>query len=414
MTQTQTLQARFDAALRLPTPAVRYELTRQVSERYAGQHVMAVAYWLAELEAFASSGACTIERLPTLVAERVASWEPRRGALEYVDFVSQQRVRWREQSLEIITAEWAVDSSNASRTFVVGASRELVEAFYTEYTHWTLGTRDEVMVFDHGEWSRDQSLFASIQSSSLEQLVLAESLRTQLVTDLERFFASRELYRELDVPWKRGALFIGPPGNGKTLTIRALAKHLKVPVFYVKSFAGHHNPHHGIGAVFQRARQSPGCMMVLEDLDTLISEYNRSFFLNELDGFALNDGLCIIATTNHPEALDAAIIDRPSRFDRKYHFTLPAKLERHRMINRWFANRVERARPTESTIAQVAADTEGFSFAYLKELCVSAAMEWVASGGRMDDALVTQCKLLRSQMNSKRIAGLVAPIGPRG
>src|SRR5881396_1229792 len=60
----------------------------------------------------------------------------------------------------------------------------------------------------------------------------------------------------------------------------------------------------------------------------LIDEENRAFFLNELDGFAANTGVVVLATTNHPEKLDPAILDRPSRFDRKYYFSLPAPRER--------------------------------------------------------------------------------------
>ena len=66
--------------------------------------------------------------------------------------------------------------------------------------------------------------------------------------------------------------------------------------------------------------------MVLEDLDSLINDGNRSFFLNQLDGLENNDGLLVIGTTNHYDRLDPAITKRPSRFDRKlfvYSYNLP-------------------------------------------------------------------------------------------
>lgn len=62
---------------------------------------------------------------------------------------------------------------------------------------------------------------------------------------------------------------------------------------------------------------------------------NRSFFLNELDGFATNVGIVALATTNHPERLDPSILDRPSRFDRKYPFELPVMAERQSYIELW-------------------------------------------------------------------------------
>lgn len=93
--------------------------------------------------------------------------------------------------------------------------------------------------------------------------------------------------------------------------------------------------------IFQRARAEAPCLLVLEDLDSLITEENRSFFLNQVDGIEDNDGLllvCVsllkllqprksslvdlspsrqIATTNHFDKLDPALSNRPSRFDRK-------------------------------------------------------------------------------------------------
>ncbi len=59
------------------------------------------------------------------------------------------------------------------------------------------------------------------------------------------------------------------------------------------------------------ARRSAPGLVALEDLDALIEDENRAFLLNELDGFADNEGVVVIASTNHPEKLDPAILDRP-------------------------------------------------------------------------------------------------------
>lgn len=69
--------------------------------------------------------------------------------------------------------------------------------------------------------------------------------------------------------------------------------------------------------VFGKARLLAPCVLILEDLDSLINDRNRSFFLNQLDGIRGNDGLLLIATTNHFDRLDPGLADRPSRFDRK-------------------------------------------------------------------------------------------------
>ena len=69
--------------------------------------------------------------------------------------------------------------------------------------------------------------------------------------------------------------------------------------------------------IFNKARQLSPCVLILEDLDSLINNRNRSFFLNQLDGIVGNDGLLVVATTNHFAQLDPGLSSRPSRFDRK-------------------------------------------------------------------------------------------------
>ena len=107
-------------------------------------------------------------------------------------------------------------------------------------------------------------------------------------------------------------------------------------------------------------------------------------FLNELDGFAGNTRVVVLASTNHPERLDPALLDRPSRFDRKYTFELPAPAERAAYVSAWNAKLEADARLSDGGVAAVVEQTEGYSFAYLKELYVSSLTEWVAEGAEAD------------------------------
>ena len=171
-----------------------------------------------------------------------------------------------------------------------------------------------------------------MQAASFDDLILANDLKETIRKDFNRFLESRDSYERLGIGWRRGALIIGPPGNGKTHCVRALVKELSVPCLYVQSLS--HN-HYTMEQVFDRARGLSPCVLVLEDLDSLVNDQNRSFFLNQLDGFEQNPGLIVLATTNHPDRIDNAIIDRPSRFDRKYHFDLPTSAERQRYLEAW-------------------------------------------------------------------------------
>lgn len=86
---------------------------------------------------------------------------------------------------------------------------------------------------------------------------------------------------------------------------------------YVKSFRSWKGEEGAMADVFEKARQMAPCVLILEDLDSLINDKNRSFFLNQLDGLEGNDGLLVVGTTNHLDRIDPALKARPSRFDRK-------------------------------------------------------------------------------------------------
>ena len=264
---------------------------------------------------------------------------------------------------------------------------------------------DEVLVFDNGFWQKNHDLYESIQSATFDNLVLPGELKAEIQRDFAAFFASKDEYAKYGVPWKRGVLLYGDPGNGKTHTLKALVNQLGVSALYVRSFATRGEPEQFcIARIFQRAREMTPCLLIFEDLDSLINNGNRSYFLNELDGFAANSGMFVVATTNHPERLDPAIVDRPSRFDRKYVFPLPSEELRAEYLALWHRQVQEDLKLSDEGILALAAATEGFSFAYLKELWLSAIMDWMRKGhegGSMDTVMLEQVDILRSQMSSE-------------
>ncbi|HWF88524.1 MAG TPA: ATP-binding protein, partial [Pyrinomonadaceae bacterium] len=262
----------------------------------------------------------------------------------------------------------------------------------------------EILVYHDGYFRKDKQLLNSIKSATFDNLVLPDSLKRQIENDFQQFFNSREVYERYRIPWKRGAIFIGPPGNGKTHALKALINQLGKPCLYIRSFKSEDDTdEYNMSEVFKRARMNAPCVLVLEDLDSMIDDDNRAFFLNELDGFDSNTGVVVLASTNHPEKLDSSILERPSRFDRKYYFQLPADAERRAYIEKWNCELQPEMRVTEKGIAHVVRDTHDFSFAYLKELFVTSMIQWLSSGsaGSMDDVLQGQTKLLREQMSSK-------------
>ena len=258
------------------------------------------------------------------------------------------------------------------------AARELIAA---SASHSARLDEGDVLIFDDDVWKKDTKLWKRVQNTKWEDVILDQSLKDGLIRDVETFFDRRDDYKQFDVPWKRGIILHGLPGNGKTISIRALMRGLAtrpdpIPTLYVKWTKGDHGTTYAIREIFKKARKMAPCLLIFEDLDSMITEDTRSFFLNEVDGLESNDGIMMIGSTNYLEKLDAGITKRPSRFDRKYHFDLPASPERAQYCEYWRSrladNKAIEFPPT--LCSAIAGITEGFSFAYLQEAFISSLL----------------------------------------
>lgn len=258
---------------------------------------------------------------------------------------------------------------------------------------WTSELHDEIWVFDNGYWEKSKELWSAVEGSSWEDVILDPEMKEHLIQDVQGFFDNRDLYAQYAVPWKRGIILHGVPGNGKTISIKALINSLynrpdHISSLYVKSLNTSCNTEqYAIRQIFQAARRCAPCLLIFEDLDSLVGDQIRSYFLNEVDGLESNDGILMIGSTNHLDKLDPAIAKRPSRFDRKYHFKLPGAKERELYAQYWrekLLRRNEGLEFPEELCAVISELTEGFSFAYLKELFVMALLSLVR-GFKGDD-----------------------------
>jgi cell division protease FtsH len=190
----------------------------------------------------------------------------------------------------------------------------------------------------------------------------------------------------------KGVLLVGPPGTGKTLLARSIAGEAKVP-FLFASGSDFVEMYAGVGAkrirkLFKEARRHRSCIIFIDELDAVgrsrggasLSHEEREQTLNqllvEMDGFAPNAGVVVIAATNRPDILDAALL-RPGRFDRQVSVGTP-DLKGREQILKIHARSV--ALEIEVNLRQIARGTPGFSGAELANLVNEAALCAVRRG----------------------------------
>lgn len=392
----------IEDALHKPLDYTPYHVGRELAELHPGKAIIESKAYYFDFDAFADDDQCAVVEHKSVFHHVLTEWDGVGESKRRIEN-SWLNVLWKGHLLDVVLITWTEGCYRKRHHWIIGEDKSVAEGFHHAVCEWSCEARGEILVYHDGSFEKDKQLFQAIKDATFDNLILPASLKRQLLDDFKQFFASREVYDRYQIPWKRGAIFVGPPGNGKTHTLKALVNELAQPCLYVRSFKSEYGTEQeNMAEVFQRARMTPSCLVVLEDLDSMIDDNNRSFFLNELDGFHVNRGVVVLATTNHPEKLDPAILDRPSRFDRKYYFQLPAEAERLAYIAKWNDQLQTELRVSRAGAERVVSKTEGFSFAYLKELCVTSMVQWMSSGRRqsMDEVISGQAELLRQQMKA--------------
>lgn len=397
------MSALLDELIRLPVQEVPLRVQQRLVAEAPGRHVLHTTSDLFRLDRFSRSGQCS-RRFKDGEPRLDATWNSdQRDRVFNETLFGRAEVTWQGHDFDVVTVELVDETCTQRHHFVVAPDEATAHRFFLAVHAWNSTTEGEVLVFEGGCFSKNEELYRAIQSTRLEDLVLPGGQADAIREDVRRFLAAKDVYVRFRVPWKRGVLLVGPPGNGKTHMVRALVRETGRPCLYVKSLRTHHGSvEDHLAAVFRRARDTAPCVMVLEDLDCLVDDGSRSVLLNELDGFAVNDGLFIIATTNHPEKLDRSLLDRPSRFDRKYHFALPGPDERRRYLERWSASTATELQLTAPAVLALADATHGFSFAYLKELTLASMLAFMDTPvpGTMDETAARVLDALRAEMSS--------------
>ncbi|PYV96842.1 MAG: cell division protein FtsH [Acidobacteria bacterium] len=221
-----------------------------------------------------------------------------------------------------------------------------------------------------------------LRSVAREQVILPERTLQLLDRNVGDFIKQREQLKKLGLPVKKGILFYGAPGTGKTHTIQYLASHLPDhTTLLVTSEQVAYLDHY-----FQLARFLQPAMLIIEDVDLIArareqmrgacEESLLNKLLNEMDGLREDAAVLFVLTTNHPELLEAALASRPGRIDQAIEFPLPDERGRRQLVRLYACGLPLDDEVVESTVRR----TERGSGAFIKELMRRAAQFYIQNG----------------------------------
>ena len=207
------------------------------------------------------------------------------------------------------------------------------------------------------------------------------------LTEVVDFLKNADRFTAIGAKIPKGVLLVGPPGTGKTLLAKAVAGEAGVPFFsisgseFVEMFVG-------VGAsrvrdLFEQAKSNAPCIVFIDEIDAVgrqrgaglgggndEREQTLNQLLTEMDGFEGNTGIIIIAATNRPDVLDAALL-RPGRFDRQVVVDRPDYAGRLEILN---VHSRGKSFSKDVDLEKIARRTPGFTGADLSNLLNEAAI----------------------------------------
>jgi SpoVK/Ycf46/Vps4 family AAA+-type ATPase len=213
--------------------------------------------------------------------------------------------------------------------------------------------------------------FQKIKAKTEGLVRFPDTTSDKVIAEITKFWEREDVFRKYNLAYKRGIMLYGPPGSGKSSTIQLVMADVIARDGVVLKFD---NPFVFIeGMRILRAIQpKTPAVVVMEDIDSIIEEYSESEVLNILDGVNDVDRVVFLATTNYAGKLGGRIINRPSRFDKRFKIGFPNAAARRMYFEHIIGKDTLVASKVD--LDKWVKDTQKMSIAHLKELFIAVTV----------------------------------------
>lgn len=283
--------------------------------------------------------------------------------------VSKRRIEYdisyddEEYEFDIAYKQWS--SSDGTIFFPIGKTVKLLQPGVYE-----IGTCQQGLYFEK----------IPVRTEGL--IKFPDTKSESVVEEVQKFWDREEIFLKYGLTYKRGIILYGPPGSGKSCTVQLIMADVVERGGIVIEF---NRPDLFIDGLRKLRKIQPGTpiVAVMEDIDSLLEIHNESEILNILDGVNEVHKVVFLATTNYPDKLGYRIINRPSRFDKRFRIGFPTAESRRVYFEHIIGK--ENINDLNIDLDKWVKDTDKFSIAHLKELFVAV----VILDDKYEDAIKT-------------------------
>jgi len=253
----------------------------------------------------------------------------------------------------------------------------------------------------------DKAVFMRRRVQTDDILHLQAAITKNVIEEIRKFWGKEAVFQEMGFLHRRGYLFYGPQGTGKSSVVKQIMEDVVKRgglVFLCD------NPKFLNQALITLRQAEPKrhLVCVFEDIDAIISKYGEDDLLSVLDGANMIDRVLNVATTNYPERLDQRIVARPRRFDRVIKIDVPNEAIRREFLLK------QLPKVGKKKVEELVSKSEGLSLAALTELIISI----YCLGNALDDTVdilraLSKGQPTSSEFEAKNKFGFMSDFGKR-